>query len=281
MPIKKHRPVNASTRFKSVLDFNVLTDEKGPFKPLTDYVHYRAGRSGGGQIAVRRKGGRHKRRYRIIDFKRGKHGIEGKVAGIQYDPNRTANIALIKYVDGEYRYILAPEGLEKDQVVMAGPGSTVKVGNSLQLKDIPPGTSVHNVEMQPGRGGQMARTAGGFASVAAKDGDYVTLKLPSGELRKVLQNCYATIGIVGNKDHSLVSIGKAGRNRWLGHRPKVRGVVMNPVDHPHGGGEGKTSGGRHPVSPWGQPTRGYKTRKKHKPSDRFIVQRRVNKRLSR
>ena len=280
MAVKKFRPVNASTRYKSVLDFSVLTDNE-PHKALLDYVHYRAGRADSGRISVRRKGGRHKRKYRIIDFKRNKHGVPGVVESIQYDPNRTVNIALVKYEDGEYRYILAPDSIEKGQQILAGPGSPVRVGNSLPLGEIPPGTDVHNVEIHFGKGGKIARSAGGFATVAAKDGEHVLLKLPSGELRKVIQNCSATIGILGNKDHSLVSIGKAGRSRWLGKRPKVRGVVMNPIDHPHGGGEGKTSGGRHPVSPWGQPTKGYKTRKKHKTSDKFIVQRRVNKRLSR
>ena len=280
MAIKKFKPVTKTLRYKSVLDFSNLSKAE-PKKSLLATMSYTAGRNGDGRISVRRKGGRHKRKYRIIDFKRNKHGIEGIVSAIEYDPNRTTNIALIKYPDGEYRYILSPEGLEPGSTVVAGPGSPVRVGNAMPLKEIPPGTNIHNIEMQAGRGGQIARSAGGFASVAGKDGVYTILKLPSGELRKIHEKCYASIGIMGNADHNLVSIGKAGRSRWMGKRPKVRGVVMNPVDHPHGGGEGKTSGGRHPVTPWGQPTRGYKTRKKHKASNRFIVQRRVNKRISR
>lgn len=279
MALKKFKPITPASRYKSVLDFSVVTESK-PRKSLVKKTNYHAGRSGSGRIAVRRKGGRHKRRYRIIDFKRRKHGVPGIVASIQYDPNRSANIALIKYADGEYAYILAPNELQVAQSIVAGPGVPVKVGNSLPLKEVPLGSNVHNIELQPGRGGQMARAAGGFASVAAKDGGFVTLKLPSGEIRKVHETCTATLGVVGNRDRSLLSLGKAGRSRWLGRRPKVRGVVMNPVDHPHGGGEGKTSGGRHPVSPWGQPTKGYKTRKVRNPSDRFIVQRRTRKRKS-
>jgi len=279
MAIKKFRPVTKTLRYRSVLDYSGLY-KGAPRKELIETINYTAGRNGDGRISVRRKGGRHKRKYRIIDFKRSKRDIPGIVSTIEYDPNRTANIALIKYPDGEYRYILAPEGLTIGQQVLSGSNAPVKIANAMPLREIPPGTNIHNIEMQPGRGGQIARSAGGFASVAGKDGAYVILKLPSGELRKIHQECYATIGIIGNLDHSLVSIGKAGRSRWLGKRPKVRGVVMNPVDHPHGGGEGKTSGGRHPVTPWGQPTRGYKTRKKHKPSNRFIIQRRVNKRIS-
>ena len=280
MAVKKYKPATPATRYKSVLDFKVLSGDK-PHKPLLKTISYKAGRNNEGRISVRRKGGRHKKLYRIIDFKRNNPGVEGKVASIQYDPNRSANIALIKYTDGDIRYILAPDGLEVGNVIVAGPEAPVKVGNALPLEFVPPGTVVHNIEMQPGRGGQIARSSGGFATVSGKDGDYVTLKLPSGEIRKIFKKCMATIGTVGNKDRSLLSLGKAGRARWLGRRPKVRGVVMNPIDHPHGGGEGKTSGGRHPVSPWGQPTKGYKTRKKHKPSDRFIVQRRINKRIGR
>lgn len=273
MAIRKYKPSTPSTRFKSVLDFSALADNQ-PRRSLVESVNYTAGRNNAGRISVRRKGGRHKRRYRVIDFKRNKGGVPGEVAQIEYDPNRSANIALIKYKDGEYRYILAPDGLTVGQAIMDGPEAPVKVGNALPLSSIPPGTTVHNVELQPGRGGQMVRSAGGFATVAGVDGDYVSLKLPSGELRKVRNTCQATIGTVGNKEKNLISVGKAGRSRWLGRRPKVRGVVMNPVDHPHGGGEGKTSGGRHPVTPWGKPTKGAKTRKRHKPSDRFILQRR-------
>lgn len=271
MGIRKFKPVTAATRYKSVLDFAELTEER-PHKPLTTTLKYNAGRGDGGKISVRRKGGRVKRKYRIIDFRRVKYGIPAVVKSIEYDPYRTSFIALLSYNDGEFSYIIAPEGLKVGDVLVSGESAEIKLGNSLPLDKIPPGTDVHNIELQRGKGGQMARTAGSFATVSAKDGDYVTLKLPSSEVRKVRKECYATIGIVGNKDHNLVSIGKAGRNRWLGKRPKVRGVVMNPVDHPHGGGEGKTSGGRHPVSPWGQPTKGYKTRRKARPSDKFIVQ---------
>ena len=278
MAIKKLRPTTATTRYQSVIDRRDLSKE-GPHKPLLDTLNYKAGRSDSGRIAVRRKGGRVKRKYRIIDFKRNKIGIKGTVAAIEYDPNRTCNIALIKYADGEYRYILAPDGLEVGVEIISDENTPVKAGNCMKLKNIPQGSLVHNIEMQPGRGGQMARSAGAFASISGSDKGYIILKLPSGEMRKVHEDCKATIGVVGNKEHSLVSIGKAGRNRWMGKRPKVRGVVMNPVDHPHGGGEGRTSGGRHPVTPWGQPTRGYKTRKKNKRSNKFIIQRRVNKRL--
>lgn len=280
MAIKKYRPVTKTSRFKSVLDFSGLSNVE-PYKPLLDTINYKAGRNNAGRISVRRRGGQHKRKYRIIDFKRNKVGIPGTVKTIEYDPNRTANIALIQYADGEYRYILAPDGLQIGQEIMSGTGAPVKAGNALPLKDIPPGTSIHNIEMKPGRGGQIARSAGGFATIAGRDQNYIIIKLPSGEMRKILETCIATVGIVGNREHSLISLGKAGRSRWKGRRPKVRGVVMNPVDHPHGGGEGKTSGGRHPVTPWGQPTRGYKTRKKNKPSDRFIIQRRINKRIGR
>ncbi len=271
MGIRKYKPTNASTRYKSVLDFAEITESK-PLKSLTSVITYKAGRGDGGKISVRRKGGRVKRKYRQIDFKREKHGIEATVKSIQYDPNRTCFIALICYLDGEYSYILAPEGLSVGEKIISGENSEIKLGNALPLDKIPPGTIVHNIELHPGRGAQIARTAGGFATIAAKDGEYVSLKLPSSEVRKIRKECYATIGAIGNKDKNLVSIGKAGRSRWLGKRPKVRGVVMNPVDHPHGGGEGKTSGGRHPVSPWGQPTKGYKTRKKAKTSSKFIVQ---------
>ncbi len=271
MGIRKFKPTTAATRYKSVLDFAELTVDR-PHKPLTTSLNYNAGRGDGGKISVRRKGGRVKRKYRIIDFKRVKYGVPAVVKTLEYDPYRTSFIALLSYKDGEFAYILAPEGLKVGDVIVSGDKAEIKVGNSLPLDKIPPGTDVHNIELHIGKGAQMARTAGSFATVSAKDGDYVTLKLPSSEVRKVRKECYATIGVVGNKDHNLVSIGKAGRNRWLGKRPKVRGVVMNPVDHPHGGGEGKTSGGRHPVSPWGQPTKGYKTRRKARPSDKFIVQ---------
>ncbi|HMV80760.1 MAG TPA: 50S ribosomal protein L2 [Leptospiraceae bacterium] len=270
MGIRKFKPTTSSLRYKSVLDFAEITAEE-PYKPLTKVLNYKAARATSGRITVRQKGGRVKRKYRVIDFKRTKKDIPALVKTIEYDPNRSAFIALICYKDGEYSYILAPEGLKVGDTVISSDSAEIKPGNTLSLDKIPPGTNIHNVELHIGKGAQMARTAGGFAVVAAKDGDFVTLKLPSSEVRKVRKECIATVGIISNKDHNLVSLGKAGRSRWLGRRPKVRGVVMNPVDHPHGGGEGKTSGGRHPVSPWGQPTKGYKTRRKARPSDRFIV----------
>jgi large subunit ribosomal protein L2 len=271
MGIRRYKPVNSSTRYKTVLDFAEITTET-PFKPLTKSIPYKAARGFKGRITVRHKGGRVKRKYRQIDFKRYKRDIPATVKTIEYDPNRSAFIALLSYADGEYNYILAPEGLKVGDKVISGESAEIKSGNSLPLDKIPPGTSVHNIELHQGKGAQMVRTAGAFATIAAKDGDYVLLKLPSSEVRKIRKECYATVGIVSNKDHNLVSLGKAGRSRWLGIRPAVRGVVQNPVDHPHGGGEGKTSGGRHPVSPWGQPTKGYKTRRKARPSDKFIVQ---------
>ena len=280
MALKKFRPYTNSIRYKTVLDFSGL--DKGPVpKGLVEVLNYKAGRNSAGRVTIRFRGGRHKRKYRIVDFKRNNTGVKGIVHSIQYDPNRTANIALIKYEDGDWRYILAPEGLQKEQEVVSAENAPIKTGNCLPLYKIPPGSIVHNVELQPGRGGQLARSAGGYITVAGRDGDYMILKMPSGETRKVYKTCMATMGKIGNSERSLLSIGKAGRTRWLGRRPHVRGVVMNPVDHPHGGGEGKSSGGRHPVSPWGQPAKGYKTRKKNKPSDRFIVQRRVNKRIGR
>jgi large subunit ribosomal protein L2 len=254
------------------LDFSELTKGVKPEKSLISGRKERAGRDSFGRISVRHKGGGHKRRYREIDFKRDKIGIPGKVATIEYDPNRSANIALIYYKDGEKRYIIAPKGLVVGAAIMSGPSAAIETGNALPLENIPLGFTVHNVELTLGKGGQMVRSAGGGALVAAKEGDYVTLKLPSGEMRMVFRKCYATIGVVGNEDHMNVQIGKAGRNRWLGIRPTVRGMAMNPVDHPHGGGEGRSKG-IHPVTPWGQPTKGYKTRKKHKPSSRFIVSR--------
>ena len=273
MGIKKYKPNTPGLRFKTTLDFSEITTDK-PEKSLTKGLSYSAGRGAGGRISVRRRGGGHKKKYRVIDFRRDKFGVPGKVAEIEYDPNRSANIALVNYVDGEKRYILAPKGLKVGEFVQSGADAPVKVGNSIPLENMPLGMEVHNVELQLGRGGQLVRSAGTSAMVVAKDGDYVTLKLPSGEMRMIFKKCSATIGGVGNEDHMNVSIGKAGRSRWLGKRPKVRGVVMNPHDHPHGGGEGKTSGGRHPVTPWGVPTKGYKTRKKKKLSGKFIVKKR-------
>jgi large subunit ribosomal protein L2 len=254
------------------LDYSELTKNAKPEKSLTAGRKERAGRDSNGRISVRHKGGGHKRLYRTVDFKRDKIGIPGVVATIEYDPNRSANIALVHYVDGEKRYIIAPKGLVEGAKIVSGPAAPIEPGNALPLENIPLGFTVHNVELSLGRGGQMARSAGSGALIAAKEGDYVTLKLPSGEMRMVFKKCYATIGVVGNEDHMNVRIGKAGRKRWLGVRPTVRGMAMNPVDHPHGGGEGKSKG-IHPVTPWGQPTKGFKTRKKHKPSSRFIVSR--------
>ncbi len=273
MAIKKYKPVTSSTRFKTGLTFEELTEKRAE-KNLTKGLSGKAGRGAGGRISVRRRGGRHKRKYRVIDFKRNKIGIPGIVATLEYDPNRSANIALIHYKDGEKRYILAPNGLEVGTEIESGPKAPLEIGNSLPMENIPLGMVVHNVELQLGKGGQMVRAAGAGAALVAKEGDYVTLKLPSGEMRLVFAKCSATLGEVGNQDHMNISLGKAGRSRWLGRRPKVRGVVMNPHDHPHGGGEGRTSGGRHPVSPWGVPTKGYKTRKKKKPSSKFIVKKR-------
>ncbi|MEJ2663182.1 MAG: 50S ribosomal protein L2 [Spirochaetia bacterium] len=273
MGIKKYKPTTAGQRYKTGLTFEDVTREK-PEKSLSKGLPFKAGRGAGGRISVRRKGGRHKRKYRVIDFKRDKFGIPGKVASIEYDPNRSANIALIHYADGEKRYILAPKGITVDRQIMSGPDAPLEVGNSLPLEKIPLGMTVHNLELRRGRGGQLVRAAGTGASLVAKEGDYATLKLPSGEMRMIFVKCYATLGEIGNEDKMNVSLGKAGRSRWLGKRPKVRGVAMNPIDHPHGGGEGKSSGGRHPVSPTGIPTKGYKTRKKRKVSNKFIVKRR-------
>jgi len=272
MGIKTYKPVTPGMRAWQSLDYSELTRGAKPEKSLTEGRKERAGRDSNGRISVRHKGGGHKRLYRVIDFKRDKIGIPGKVATIEYDPNRSSNIALIKYTDGEKRYIIAPKGLVVNAKVISGPNVPIETGNALPLENIPLGFTVHNVELTLGRGGQIVRSAGGGALVAAKEGDYVTLKLPSGEMRMIFKKCYATIGTVGNEDHMNVQIGKAGRKRWMGVRPTVRGMAMNPVDHPHGGGEGKSKG-IHPVTPWGQPTKGFKTRNKHKPSSRFIVSR--------
>ncbi len=266
--IKNYNPYTSTTRFKTVLRYDEVTRTE-PEKALTSGKSKHAGRGAGGRISVRRRGGGHKQRYREIDFRRNKVDIPAKVKSIEYDPNRSANIALVAYADGEKRYILAPKGLQVGSVVQSGDKAPLETGNCLSLEQIPLGMSVHNVELQMGRGGQMVRAAGTSATIVAKEGDYVTMRLPSGEMRMVFKRCIATLGVVGNEDHMNVSIGKAGRNRWLGKRPKVRGVVMNPVDHPHGGGEGRTSGGRHPVTPWGKPTRGAKTRKRRKQSEQI------------
>ena len=273
MGIKKFRPITPTSRYKTVLDFEELTTDK-PFKKLTKGKKQFAGRGYKGQITVRRRGGGHKRRYRVIDFKRNKFNISGKVVSIEYDPNRSANIALISYIDGEWKYIVAPNNLTVGDTIVSGDNAEIKPGNAMPIKNIPLGTNIYNVELTKGKGGQLVRAAGSSAVITAKEGAYCLVKLPSGEIRKVHQECFAAIGEVGNKDHALITIGKAGRSRWLNKRPKVRGVAMNPIDHPLGGGEGKSSGGRHPVSPTGVPTKGYKTRKKHKYSDKYIINRR-------
>jgi len=275
MAIRKLKPVTPTQRFRTVADFAEVTRSE-PEKSLIEPLHKKGGRNNRGRITVRHRGGGHKRRYRKIDFKRNKHGVPAKVFSIEYDPNRSARIALLHYADGEKRYIIWPKGVQVGDEITAGPEAPFNAGNALPLERIPLGTLVHNIELNIGKGGQMARSAGSFAQVMAKEGDYVTLRLPSGEVRMVHRTCYATIGEVGNSEHENIVSGKAGRSRWLGRRPKVRGVAMNPVDHPHGGGEGRTSGGRHPVSPTGVPTKGYKTRRKQ-PSDKFIVRRRKNK----
>jgi large subunit ribosomal protein L2 len=275
MPVKKFKPTTASRRFMSVADFSELTTDK-PEKSLTAPLKKKAGRSSSGRIAVRHQGGGHKRKYRIIDFKRNKDGIPARVSTIEYDPNRSARIALLTYADGEKRYILAPLGLKVGDVVVSGPNSDIKVGNALPLANIPTGTMIHNIELKPGKGAQMVRSAGTGAQLMAKEGNYAHVRLPSGEVRLVHIQCRATIGQVGNIEHENITIGKAGRSRWKGKRPSVRGVAMNPVDHPHGGGEGRSSIGRNPVTPWGQPTLGYKTRKKSKSSE-MIVRKRTKK----
>jgi large subunit ribosomal protein L2 len=264
--------MTSSLRQQSTVVNDDLTAAR-PHKPLTHIKLRTGGRRNSGDITIWHRGGGHKRKLRIIDFKRDKTGVPATVASIEYDPNRSARIALLSYADGEKRYILQPQGLKVGQKVVSGPDADILLGNALPLKNIPPGTTVHNIELKPGKGAQMVRSAGGAAQLVAKEGDWALIKLPSGETRRVLVDCMATIGQVGNLDHENISIGKAGRKRWMGIRPTNRGVAMNPVDHPHGGGEGKTSGGRHPVTPWGQPTRGYKTRN-NKRTDKFIVSRR-------
>ncbi|MBI1898971.1 MAG: 50S ribosomal protein L2 [Acidobacteria bacterium] len=276
MAIKAYNPTTATRRFQTAVSREDITRDS-PEKSLTAGKQRSGGRNNLGGISIRFRGGGHKKSYRIIDFKRDKTGVPARVASIEYDPNRSARIALLHYADGEKRYILAPVGLELGRTVVSGPEADILVGNAMPLRNIPPGTVVHNVELRPGKGGQMARSAGSQAQLVSRESDYALLKLPSGETRKVLVECMATIGQVGNVDHENVSLGKAGRKRWLGRKPHNRGVSMNPVDHPHGGGEGKTSGGRHPVTPWGQPTRGFKTRN-NKRTDRYIVSRKAKKR---
>jgi len=272
--IKKYIPTSPGKRFMTVSTFDEIT-AKEPEKTLLKPLKKKAGRNVFGRITVRHRGGGHKRKYRLVDFKREKAGIPARVAAVEYDPNRSANIALLYYADGEKRYILAPQGLKVGARVSSGPGSEIRPGNTLPLKNIPVGTLVHNIELVPGKGGQLVRSAGGVAQLVAKEGKYAHVKLPSGEVRLVLQDCKATVGQVGNLEHENITVGKAGRSRWLGKRPVVRGSAMNPVDHPHGGGEGKAPIGRKsPLTPWGKPTLGYKTRPKKKKSDELIVKKR-------
>ena len=273
MALKKFKPTSAGRRNMAISTFDEIT-KSTPEKSLLRPMKSKAGRNSKGRITVRHRGGGHKRRYRLIDFKRNKRGIAAKVVGIEYDPNRSARIALLHYADGEKRYILAPIGLQVGATVLAGPEAEPDVGNALPLSKIPLGVPVHNIELTPGRGGQVVRSAGLAAQIMAREGKYATLKLPSGEIRMVLVECYATVGQVGNVDHQKISSGKAGRARWLGRRPTVRGVAMNPVDHPMGGGEGRTSGGGHPRSPWGWQTKGKRTRSKKKASNKLILKRR-------
>ncbi|MFQ5882628.1 MAG: 50S ribosomal protein L2 [Candidatus Methylomirabilales bacterium] len=273
MGIKSYKPTSPGRRFQSVATFDEITRTE-PVKALLAPLRKTGGRNAQGRITSRHKGRGHKRRYRLVDFKRDKFGVPAKVASIEYDPDRSARIALLHYADGEKRYILAPDGLPVGAQVMSGPQAEINVGNALPLRQIPVGSVVHNIELQQGKGGQLCRSAGTSAQLVAREEDRILLKLPSGEVRKIHMNCMATLGQVGNLDHENVSLGKAGRSRWLGIRPSVRGVAMNPHDHPLGGGEGKSSGGRHPRTPWGKPTKGYKTRKMGKRSDREIITRR-------
>ena len=273
MGIRKLKPTSPGTRFKSNFTFEEIT-KSTPEKSLTVALKKSGGRNNHGRITVRHRGGGHKRKYRVIDFKRDKHGVPAKVFSIEYDPNRSARIALLHYADGEKRYIIAPNGLKVGDKISSGSGSEISVGNALPLNDMPLGSFVHNVEIKPGKGGQIGRSAGSSLQLMAKEGNFAQLKMPSGEVRLININCLATFGMVGNSEHENISLGKAGRTRWLGKRSYVRGVAMNPVDHPMGGGEGKTSGGGHPVSPWGQKAKGLRTRKRKNPSNKYIVKRR-------
>jgi len=276
MATRKLKPTSPGRRFQTISTFEEIT-ETTPEKSLTVGLTKKSGRNNNGRVTSRRRGGGHKRLYRIIDFKRDKVEVPATVATIEYDPNRSSRIALLNYADGEKRYILAPVGVKVGDTLLAGDKADIKPGNALVLSRIPVGTIVHNIELHPGRGGQFCRAAGTYAQLVAKEGKYALLRMPSGEVRNVLSTCWATVGQVGNIHHENISIGKAGRARWMGKRPEVRGVAMNPVDHPLGGGEGRSSGGRHPVSPWGMPTKGYKTRNKKKASSRLIVKRRGQK----
>ena len=276
MPIRKLKPRSPGVRSQTVSGFDEIT-KSTPEKSLLVSIARKGGRNNNGRITAKRRGGGHRKQYRVIDFKRRKDGIPAKVVGVEYDPNRSARIALLSYSDGEKRYIIAPAKLNVGDVLMSGENAEIRIGNCLLLKDIPEGTLIHNVEMRPGKGAQIARSAGSGVQLMAKEGDYVTLKLKSGEVRLIHRNCRATIGTVGNADHENISIGKAGRVRWMGIRPRVRAVAMNPVDHPMGGGEGRSSGGRHPCSPWGQIAKGLKTRKVKKLSNKFILSRKRKK----
>lgn len=278
MGIRKYKPNNAARRNMSVSDFAELTKGAAPEKSLLRPKKRSSGRNNQGIITVRHRGGGHKRKLRLIDFRRNKDGIPARVASIQYDPNRTARIALLYYTDGEKRYIIAPEGLKEGMVLVSGPKSAPSVGNCLPLSEIPLGTEIHNIELQPGRGAAMCRTAGAKATLVAREDDWAQITLPSGEIRRIPASCRAVIGVVGNGDHMNVVIGKAGRKRWMGRRPYVRGTAMNPIDHPHGGGEGRTKGGRHPVTPTGKPTKGTSTRNRKKPSNSSIIRRRRSRR---
>ena len=274
MGVRKYKPVTPGRRGMSVSSFEEITAGK-PEKSLTRPLRKKAGRNLHGRITVRHHGGGHKRRLRIIDFKRDKVDIPARVLSIEYDPNHSSRIALVQYTDGEKRYIISPLGLKVNDEIIAASSAEMRVGNNLPLRNILPGSPIHNIELTKGKGGQLVRTAGGAAIIMAKEGNFAHLKLPSGEIRKIPLDCRATIGQVGNIEHEGLSLGKAGRSRWLGRRPSVRGVAMNPVDHPLGGGEGKSSGGRHPVTPWGKPTKGFKTRKKKKASDKYILKKRA------
>ncbi|MDD4730342.1 MAG: 50S ribosomal protein L2 [Desulfovibrio sp.] len=276
MATRSLKPTSPGRRFQTLSTFEEITTNR-PEKSLTEGLPKKSGRNNNGRMTSRRRGGGHKRLYRIIDFKRDKRDIPAKVATVEYDPNRSARIALLNYADGEKRYILAPVNLKPGDTVVSGDSADIKPGNALNISRIPVGTVIHNVELYPGKGGQFCRAAGTYAQLVAKEGKYALLRMPSGEIRKVLVTCMATIGQVGNIQHENISLGKAGRNRWLGRRPKVRGVAMNPIDHPLGGGEGRSSGGRHPCSPWGWPTKGYRTRNKKKASSKLIVKRRGQK----
>lgn len=277
MPIKKYNPTTPGLREKTTVVTDGLSKDK-PQRKLTSSKKRISGRNAHGRMTVRGRGGGHKRRYRVVDFKRDKRGIPAKVKAIEYDPNRSARLALLAYADGEKRYILAPVNLNIGDTVEAGPESEIRAGNALPLRNIPVGTFVHAIEMNPGRGGQLVRGAGGYAQLMAKERKYATVKLPSSEVRYVPLDCYATVGQVGNTDHENVTLGKAGRSRWLGRTPLTRGIAKNPVDHPHGGGEGRSKGGNHPTNPWGLPTKGYKTRKKGRKSERLIISRRSARR---